>query len=750
MSSPPLHKAATADPGVLIRTERQEEATRDAASKIQAVQRGKHQRGLQRARTFIKQQETVSRETAARLEVQRDAMRFAQADVNDDMQLDWDEFYQMQPLAVRKKHSVAEIRRWFEEADGDRSGTVSINEFFHWTMLKFFSHHGGLHAIEAIFRTYDNDQTGTLDELEFSKFCEDVGFGTASHDIFLGLDTDNSGYVSYRELLGSLTTEAQRPAAGDSRASSASSSGPTPLLGKSPKSPKSPTKGSSLASAKQQQFLMALAWTDNDMVARRHAGDERAEIDTSRWRLDATDGTALLEQVHRHFVASGGSVVGMLDTFNFTDPGEVYALDVLSITLSEFAEALRTRCGYVGDDDVVRSAFEKLDTDRSGFIDQHELFEFLTGRLNALRRARPKMADLEAEAMSEERQQLAADDDVINRLRFVRKGALHLYELTEEDDDAWTRKDLRRELQRMLIHHHVTPDVLLRAWDRDKSGKCDGKLAKRNYLQRMKGLCADAQGCVLGDNLELWDERIRPTAVTTFDMLADTKERAINMKTFSQFLNKSWPLGSTTEGAPAMEGVIPNNTLRVDALLDDSDHGRADEAEAPGSTPSPQLKPWQKSTKFAGAAAPSFASNRRTASAPRLPRLPSRTSLEKPIWFYQNGNFVQAGHQVRALNKSRGKDTAPQERWKRPPTPATHIPRPGEVGSLSSYRLRPIGQGSSAVAWDAPWGWDHGRLGGAGRLTAKDAAYLGGLNTKRAHLRARPQQAEGLWWGMEL
>ena len=48
-------------------------------------------------------------------------------------------------------------------------------------MLRF----GGQESFEQIFRMYDKDQTGNLDEAEFARVCEDMGFGSVSHDLFI-------------------------------------------------------------------------------------------------------------------------------------------------------------------------------------------------------------------------------------------------------------------------------------------------------------------------------------------------------------------------------------------------------------------------------------------------------------------------------------------------------------------------------------------------------------------------------------
>ena len=61
-------------------------------------------------------------------QVQRDALRFAEADIDGNNVLDWDEFLSMQPARVRETHSVEEIRSWFEAADLGGNNGVTIND----------------------------------------------------------------------------------------------------------------------------------------------------------------------------------------------------------------------------------------------------------------------------------------------------------------------------------------------------------------------------------------------------------------------------------------------------------------------------------------------------------------------------------------------------------------------------------------------------------------------------------------------
>ena len=93
----------------------------------------------------------------------------------------------------------ADFKVWFDAADLDGGGTLSVDEFFFWTLSNASRQHGD-EAIEAVFAKYDKDKTGRLTALEFQKACEDCGFGLVASEIFRALDTEGDGEVSYREL----------------------------------------------------------------------------------------------------------------------------------------------------------------------------------------------------------------------------------------------------------------------------------------------------------------------------------------------------------------------------------------------------------------------------------------------------------------------------------------------------------------------------------------------------------------------
>ena len=131
--------------------------------------------------------------------VQRDAMRFYEADAkgNSDHKLDFKEFLVMQPPAIKKSHTEAEIRGWFDAADTDGDGAVSINEFFVWTLQKEALN--GMDGLRSLFECYDKDGTGCIDMHEFRRICDDLGFGGAAHEIFMGSTLQSSSIRIGRE-----------------------------------------------------------------------------------------------------------------------------------------------------------------------------------------------------------------------------------------------------------------------------------------------------------------------------------------------------------------------------------------------------------------------------------------------------------------------------------------------------------------------------------------------------------------------
>ena len=171
------------------------------------------------------------------------ASAFFDADVDGNTRLSFEEFASAVPPEHRRNMDDAKLRALFDSADTDGSGEISMDEFFLWTLGIVESQTGS--GVEAIFRKcaaarlrkrrvraslciipatcstpgihsyvlrlnqrclrrYDTDHCGKLDASEFALACEDLGFSSISHDLFLELDPDGSGTVSADELMGAI------------------------------------------------------------------------------------------------------------------------------------------------------------------------------------------------------------------------------------------------------------------------------------------------------------------------------------------------------------------------------------------------------------------------------------------------------------------------------------------------------------------------------------------------------------------
>jgi Ca2+-binding EF-hand superfamily protein len=109
----------------------------------------------------------------------------------------------MQPEGLRNKYDEAVFKAWFDSADLDSTGVLSIDQFFLWTLENASVRHGEA-ILRKVFAQYDPDRSGVLDAFEFHKACDDIGFGLVSSLIFRALDPDGSGTVSYGEVMQAL------------------------------------------------------------------------------------------------------------------------------------------------------------------------------------------------------------------------------------------------------------------------------------------------------------------------------------------------------------------------------------------------------------------------------------------------------------------------------------------------------------------------------------------------------------------
>ena len=266
-----------------------------------------------------------------------DSMRFAEFDKNQDQQLDFDEFYEMQPKNIKEKFSVSDVRAWFNAADLDGSGTLSMEEYFKWSLGSAAQKHGS-RALEAAFQKYDKDGTGRLDAIEFTLAAEEFGFGAVANDIFRKLDTDGSGTLTYKELVESFQ-----------------------VMG-------APKDGETT------RMLTALMWAYDDEMKR----EATESIDTSNWVIRGRDQEAVRTELRQLLIDSGGSVADIIYLF---DEDKDHSL---SIEFIEFHRTMKTKLGYKGSMQVLDGVFRSMDDNSSGYIGFDELYEFIHGYRHSL------------------------------------------------------------------------------------------------------------------------------------------------------------------------------------------------------------------------------------------------------------------------------------------------------------------------------------------------------------------------------
>ena len=260
------------------------------------------------------------------LDVQNAATRFAEHDEDGNMSLDFEEFYAMQPRAVRDQYTAEDIRQWFDAADADGSGDLSVDEFFLWSLSNAATKFGS-GSLEAAFARYDKDGTGALDLKEFSKACADMGFGSAATSIFHALDADGSGEVSYRELQAMVASGAAR------------------------------------VDREGKRLLATLVWSFD-----KGANDERHEtVTASQFQIKSNTAEGVRDELKAILRTSGNHVADILKLFDMDADTALLIDDV------EFYRAMRDRFGFRGHAHILREVFNMLDTDRSGSIGFDEL-----------------------------------------------------------------------------------------------------------------------------------------------------------------------------------------------------------------------------------------------------------------------------------------------------------------------------------------------------------------------------------------
>ena len=297
-------------------------------------------------------------------DMQTHARRFADADHSSDQLIDFDEFKEMLPAKLKKQFSAEQVRAWFDAADRDGSGEISIGEYFLWTLHNTAELHGP-DVLALIFGKYDPDNSGQIELDEFQSACDDLGFGLVAQQVFRMLDPDGSGTISLDELTSAVQ------------------------MGM-------PTD------AESKKLLTSMATTfDSESKAETAATLSRSK----EWVVKGSSVAELTHHMRKLISESGAAVIDVVRKF------DVDADRSLLIDQMEFYNALRNEFGYRGPVSLIFALFRALDEDGSGEIGFDELYEFIRGKRHSLDYRNKKVRDLTMAPPPDESEYTLSDID---------------------------------------------------------------------------------------------------------------------------------------------------------------------------------------------------------------------------------------------------------------------------------------------------------------------------------------------------
>ena len=242
---------------------------------------------------------------------------------------------------------------------------------------------------------------------QFARAAEDLGFGALAHDLFIELDPDGSGNISYYELMDHLRKTTNKRVEGVSRTA--------------------------------KRFLAGVAFSVSDLPD---------TVNPDLWNLTAGDPDQLREQIC--------TVLAFHPTVRVVTLYALMSLDgSVQITRGNLRDAL-VRIGYKGADErsFLDELFRDIDSDHSGFLGIHDLNAWITRRVKR----------------SDATKQLKLLRKPVDGCVPVALGLNAVQYPCPLKEVEWNVPALRTALQLMLIHAQLAPLDLLREWDKDESG----------------------------------------------------------------------------------------------------------------------------------------------------------------------------------------------------------------------------------------------------------------------------------------
>ena len=135
--------------------------------------------------------------------LRQNAMERDAADADQDGRLDFAEFCQLVRKREEGEHSEADLRKRFDQLDGDGSGKVDMSEYLLWSLRDALARSS--ERVCDLFKKWDEDNSGKIDKREFTRAIRALlGISDMSDadigGVFDELDDDKSGVLEYKEM----------------------------------------------------------------------------------------------------------------------------------------------------------------------------------------------------------------------------------------------------------------------------------------------------------------------------------------------------------------------------------------------------------------------------------------------------------------------------------------------------------------------------------------------------------------------
>ena len=107
---------------------------------------------------------------------------FRSADGNRDQELSFEEWVKMLPRQTKQLYSEVQLRERYTMLDTDDNGVITWDEYFLFSLQEAVQRSGL--GMSAIFKKYDTNRNGELDQAEFQAAARELGMGDRAAVIF--------------------------------------------------------------------------------------------------------------------------------------------------------------------------------------------------------------------------------------------------------------------------------------------------------------------------------------------------------------------------------------------------------------------------------------------------------------------------------------------------------------------------------------------------------------------------------------